>query len=151
MDLLARYYSILDRLYLRAQVSPYAPEALMKAKNMGWTIGVVTSSFQQRAVAWLVEHNIAPLVDFIISGDSCARGKPAPDPYIMAMERAGCSAENSCAVEDSLQGVQSAMAAGLQTFCYIHEGNRHVKFPSNAIRLNHFDDLINMIENHESN
>ncbi|MGQ2969288.1 MAG: HAD family hydrolase [Allorhizobium sp.] len=48
----------------------------------------------------------------IAQGDY-ARGKPAPDPYLMAAERLGVAPQDCLALEDSHNGIRSAHAAGM--------------------------------------
>ena len=49
----------------------------------------------------------------IVTGDDVARGKPAPDPYLLAAHRLGIAPERCLAVEDSGSGIRSAHAAGM--------------------------------------
>jgi len=44
-----------------------------------------------------------------------AKGKPAPDPYLLAAEKLNISPQECWAVEDSISGVSSALKAG----CYV--------------------------------
>jgi mannitol-1-/sugar-/sorbitol-6-phosphatase len=47
-----------------------------------------------------------------LGAEDYPRGKPAPDPYLMAMERLGVRAARSIAVEDATPGILAARAAG---------------------------------------
>ena len=51
--------------------------------------------------------------DVIAAGDEVAAKKPAPDVYLLALERLGLPASDCVAFEDSRPGVGSARAAGL--------------------------------------
>jgi HAD superfamily hydrolase (TIGR01509 family) len=64
-------------------------------------------------------------------GDEVANGKPAPDIYLLAVERLGASADRCLALEDSLPGVEAAERAGLTVIMVpdlvpSHEGIRYV-------------------------
>ena len=50
------------------------------------------------------------------------RGKPAPDPYALAITRLGARAERSIAVEDATPGILSARAAGARVIA-VRAGN----------------------------
>jgi HAD superfamily hydrolase (TIGR01509 family) len=50
----------------------------------------------------------------IAAGDMVAHKKPAPDVYQLALALLGRQGENCLAIEDSRNGVRSALAAGLQ-------------------------------------
>jgi len=52
--------------------------------------------------------------DVIAAGDQVRRKKPAPDVYLLALERLGLPANECIAFEDSEAGLQSALAAGLK-------------------------------------
>jgi beta-phosphoglucomutase-like phosphatase (HAD superfamily) len=49
----------------------------------------------------------------IVSADEMAHGKPAPDVYLEAARRLGVSPGACLVVEDSLNGVLAARAAGM--------------------------------------
>jgi len=52
--------------------------------------------------------------DFVVTADECARVKPDPAAYLMAMDRLGLSPADCLAVEDSPRGLAAAHAAGLR-------------------------------------
>jgi beta-phosphoglucomutase-like phosphatase (HAD superfamily) len=60
-------------------------------------------------------------VPIVVAAGDTPRGKPAPDPYQLAMERLSAAAgrrlrpEASVAIEDSRWGLESARSAGLLT------------------------------------
>jgi beta-phosphoglucomutase-like phosphatase (HAD superfamily) len=49
----------------------------------------------------------------MVSGDEVARGKPAPDGYLMAARRLAVDPERCLVVEDARNGVLAAKAAGM--------------------------------------
>jgi HAD superfamily hydrolase (TIGR01509 family) len=55
---------------------------------------------------------IAGFFQVALGAEDYPRGKPAPDPYLMAMERLGVSAARSIAIEDATPGILAARAAG---------------------------------------
>ena len=56
----------------------------------------------------------AEVFDVIAAGDEVARKKPAPDVYLLALERLGLPASDALAFEDSRNGLLAARAAGLR-------------------------------------
>lgn len=52
----------------------------------------------------------------MVIGYECARAKPYPDPYLEGLSRLGLPADACVAFEDSVNGVSSAVSAGLYTF-----------------------------------
>lgn len=51
----------------------------------------------------------------MIIGYECARAKPHPDPYLEGLSKLGLRADSCVAFEDSVNGVSSAVSAGLYT------------------------------------
>lgn len=51
----------------------------------------------------------------IAAGDQVTAKKPAPDVFLLALERLGLPVEACVALEDSSNGIRSALAAGLAT------------------------------------
>ncbi len=49
----------------------------------------------------------------VVSGDEVARGKPAPDGFLLAARRLGVQPARCLVVEDSRNGVLAAKAAGM--------------------------------------
>jgi len=72
---------------------------------------IVTSGTRRTALARLAHAGLA-VPDVLITADDVARGKPAPDPYLLAAERLGVAPSRCVVVEDAPAGVASARAAG---------------------------------------
>lgn len=72
----------------------------------------------------LVEANLAQLGiagrHESVARDDVARGKPAPDPYLLAARRMGLEPARIAVVEDSATGMASGRAAGMQVFMMPH-------------------------------
>lgn len=60
------------------------------------------------------EEKLDAFFDFIISAEDTPRHKPFPDPYLLALEKAGAAAKNVIALEDSPSGIESAGKAGIE-------------------------------------
>ena len=56
--------------------------------------------------------------DRIFSASDVTRGKPAPDLFLLAAERLGAAPSRCAVVEDSVYGVDAALAAGMRAFAY---------------------------------
>ena len=51
--------------------------------------------------------------DVITSGEDVANSKPDPAVYLLAMERLGVTANECVSIEDTENGIRSAIASGL--------------------------------------
>jgi beta-phosphoglucomutase-like phosphatase (HAD superfamily) len=52
--------------------------------------------------------------DVVLAGDVVANKKPAPDIYLVALERLGVGVGDALVIEDSRNGLLAAVAAGLR-------------------------------------
>ncbi|MEU8759646.1 HAD family phosphatase [Streptomyces sp. NPDC048659] len=102
-----------ERRALRCSAAPARPglEPLLAGARGA---AVVSSS----PYAWVAGHlgrlGLRDRFAFLVTGDDTDRHKPAPDLYLLALDRAGLAAAEALAVEDSPTGVRAALAAGLR-------------------------------------
>ena len=88
-----------------------AREALASLESERWAI--VTSA--PRAVALvLIRRAGLATPPVMISADDVTRGKPAPDPYVLAAQRLAVAPSRALVIEDSSSGVDAAHAAGME-------------------------------------
>lgn len=135
--LVANYQTFIAEAYDDVEPSLGVRDVMNIAKEGQWVIGVVTSNDERLTRRWLERTGLDGLVDVMVCGGDVKVGKPSPEPYLLALERAGCAAEYSVGVEDSAQGSQSAQSAGLKTFGY--EVHGPVDWPSGVTPVQSFD------------
>ena len=144
-DLLSRYEATIDGLYRTVPPSPGGPALLTSAKASGVTVGIVTSNSRRRTIDWLKATGLAALVNFVVGGEEAGRGKPFPDPYLAALERGGCGAEDAVAIEDSPQGVAAASGAGIPTLQLVPD-QAHPPVPAHLLgRISRLDEAIPLL------
>lgn len=98
---------------------PGARELLAALRTHDVPTGLVTMSwrrFSDEVVACLPTGSFAVSV----TGEEVARGKPHPDPYLLAAERLGLHPSECIAIEDSPTGARSALAAGCRVIGVPH-------------------------------
>jgi HAD superfamily hydrolase (TIGR01509 family) len=76
---------------------------------------VATSSSPQAVRRHLEPAGLYGRFQAIVARGDYARGKPNPDPYLVAAERLGVAPADCLALEDSHNGVRAAHAAGMMT------------------------------------
>jgi len=92
---------------------PGAAEILALTESLGLKVALATSTRRSTAERKLALAGFDRYFDCIVGGDEVARGKPDPDPYLIAAERLGVYAPDCWAIEDSDNGVRSAHGAGM--------------------------------------
>lgn len=90
---------------------PGARELLLGLRDAGVKTALVTMSLHRmaRAVVDLIDF---PAFDLIVAGDDVERPKPFPDPYLQAARALGVDIRDCVALEDSPNGLRSAIASG---------------------------------------
>lgn len=77
---------------------------------------VVSSSSHHWVDGWLEKLAIADYFEAVVCRGDAPQIKPAPDLYLTAARRLGLEPEECLVVEDSLNGVLSAKAAGMNVW-----------------------------------
>lgn len=95
-----------------APVIPGVVEVMRAMKARGWRIGVVTGSGQRP----LINRLLSDFTEFldeehIVTAYDVKRGKPAPDPYLMGMRKAGTLPWETIVIENAPLGVKAGVAA----------------------------------------
>ncbi|MGI8723576.1 MAG: HAD family hydrolase [Geodermatophilaceae bacterium] len=111
--------AIIDRMQAHvvagvAKAPPWRPGAralLAEVRAAGVPTGLVTMSYWQMTDTVVTALPVGSF-DTVVSGDQVSRGKPHPDPYLLAADRLGVAAVDCVAIEDSVPGATSARDAG---------------------------------------
>lgn len=98
---------------------PGARELLADVRESDIPTALVTMSWRRFANE-VMEALPAGAFDVSVVGDDVERGKPHPDPYLLAAERLGVDITRCIAIEDSPTGVASALAAGATVLAVPH-------------------------------
>ena len=105
---------IADGTLVRRQELPYATGLVRKLGADGVTVGLTTVSHAAQAMVVLRALGIQDAFDIIVTIDDVTHGKPDPEIYMLATARVGIAPVDCLAVEDSVPGIQAAVAAGMQ-------------------------------------
>lgn len=108
---------------------PGAVELIAHLGEAGVPQALVTNSPHEMAVR-IVSRLPRDTFETVVGADDVTRGKPHPQPYLLAAERLGVAADARCVVmEDSVPGLRSGRAAGMTTIGIPHAA---VLTPSDA-------------------
>jgi HAD superfamily hydrolase (TIGR01509 family) len=105
----------LTRMALGLDLKPGVLELLDDLEAAGLPKAVATSAGRGAVERELGPAGLIPRFQAIITRDDCPRGKPHPDPFLLAAEALNVAPEACLALEDSHNGVRSAAAAGMMT------------------------------------
>ena len=103
---------IADRLAFR----PGVRRLIAEARAAGIRCAIATTAAPSGVDALLRRDPVfAASFECIVAGDMVANKKPAPDIYLLALERLAVAADAAVAFEDSAVGLRSARAANIAT------------------------------------
>lgn len=80
----------------------------------GVPMALVSNSTPAEVAFCLRTTALDSLLTTVVTRADVARGKPAPDGYLLAAERLGLTPEHCLVVEDSTTGARAGLAAGMQ-------------------------------------
>ena len=98
-----------------APAMPGICEAVAAAKTAGMKLAVVSSSSHRWVDGWLERIGLFEQFDTTVCRDDAERIKPAPDLYLEAARQLNLEPATCLVVEDSLNGIKAAIAAGMQS------------------------------------
>lgn len=108
-------------------VVPGALELWEQLTKAGYFCGFVTSSKAEFVKPLLRRTALAPFVGslgYFVYGDDVLQKKPAPEAYLLALERFGISSRRAVVLEDSQAGISAALGAGLPVVALRHDYNK---------------------------
>ncbi|MEO0054411.1 MAG: hypothetical protein RLZZ50_358 [Verrucomicrobiota bacterium] len=112
--LAARFLKLTRQRCEAAPVLPGVVELLDEARAAGLRLAVASNSSHRHVDAHLAARGLLERFSTVVCREDVPRGKPAPDPYLFALERLDLRSEQAVAFEDSLPGHEAAAAAGLR-------------------------------------
>ena len=135
---------------------PFALELVQKVKACGLTPMIVTGSGTPTLLD-RIQSNFPGLFDekHIVTSFNVKRGKPFPDPYLLAMEKGGFAANEVFVVENAPLGVTAGVAAGLFTVAantgplnpdVLTNAGASLVFPSIEALCNEWDKLFEALK-----
>ncbi len=93
---------------------PGSVELIKSLKDKGFLIAIASSTTKKIIEIIIDKLQISHLFDQITGGDQIIRGKPAPDIFLKTAADLGLYHRNCLVIEDSANGVQAAIAAGMK-------------------------------------
>lgn len=133
-------------LMATAELTPRAGvvDTIKRAKDAEWKVGLVTTTSGDNVLSLL--SALSPAVqmgdfDVIVSSSSVEQPKPDKAAYSFALTNLSEEPGDCVAIEDNVEGVQAAVAAGLACVAFPNENTAGHDFASAVSRVEHLDVL----------
>jgi HAD superfamily hydrolase (TIGR01509 family) len=102
------YYELLPQLKVVPEVVEH-----VYAQHGSIPMAVVSGSRRNSVVTSLTQLHLLDKFDLLVCAEDYARGKPAPDCFLMAAAKLGVAPSDCLVFEDTEMGIQAATAAGM--------------------------------------
>ena len=156
-DILKIHKPISSRMMLNARAMPGSESLVKKCHQNNIPMALVTSSSSESLKIKTAHHEWINLFSIKVLGDEklLAKGKPAPDPYLLAAEKLNVASQECWAVEDSISGVSSALKAGCFVLFLNGKSDELSKkdFPEeeNLLKeINHLNEIEEMLNEYQN-
>ena len=107
---------------------PGIPELIATARDRGFRRGIASAT-SQADIGYVVERlGLASQIEVIVSSDSVARPKPAPDVYLRAAELLGVAPLRCVVIEDTPTGLAAGRAAGMRCVAFPNQWTAALDF-----------------------
>ncbi len=144
-----------ERVYRRIErdgmpIKEGVVECFAALKERGLPLILASSSPVRMIEKYLAETKMRGDFSIIVGGDEVEKGKPAPDIFLRAAEKAEAPPKDCIVFEDSNNGVRAAHAAGMRPVMIpdIREADAEVRtmayriYPSLMEAAGHMDELL---------
>lgn len=113
---------------------------ILEARDVGIHLAIATTTSLNNVIV-LLENSLAldspQWFDVIAAGDAVAKKKPASDIYDYALQQLGKSAHSCLAIEDTENGLQSALNAGIKTVVTVSQYSQKQNFNGATLLVDH--------------
>jgi len=114
---------------------PGAVELVQQCRAAGLRVAVASSADRIKIEANLRQIGLpAPWWDAVICAEDVVHKKPAPDIFLAAARQLGLAPTGCVVIEDAINGVQAAQAAGMRCVAVAHSFPAEKLHPANLIR-----------------
>ena len=157
-ELLNLHKPISRKLILTAQAMQGGENLVRRCHKKNIPMALVTSSSSESFKIKTAPHQWMNLFTVIVLGDDklLTKGKPAPDPYLLAAKKLNIKPQECWAVEDSISGLSSALGAGCFVFFLQEKSSGDHKKEAfcenkNFITITHLKEIEQMLNGYQIN
>jgi HAD superfamily hydrolase (TIGR01509 family) len=91
------------------------------------------------------KRQIRQFMDFVLVREDYQHAKPHPEPYLTGLKRLGATKDETLVVEDSLRGLSSAAAAGIDCAIVDNDFTKDHDFTAASYRIEALIDLKGIV------
>lgn len=123
------------------QPMPGVTELIEKLHTRGIPLAIASGSSVSDIESYMKKLGIRECFQDIVSGCDCKEGKPSPEIYLRAAEAVGYPSGKCIVVEDALNGMKAARAAGMLCVGYVPPTSYITDVSYADVVIQHFDEF----------
>jgi len=137
-EYLHREAMLQDRIGLRA--------CLERTAARGLHLAIASSSSRKHVQGNLDRLGLSAWFKIVCTKDDVKQVKPAPELFLLALEKLGCVPQSVLVIEDSPNGLKAALAAGIPCLLVCNPLTARLNFDHGALhQSNSFDYLFSLL------
>ncbi len=142
-ELLAIYRETLHKLIKTEGYDPipYTKELIIDLYKHGIKLAIASSSTGKEIEAVTKALGIKKYFTKLVSGNTVNRPKPAPDIFLKAAEELGMNTDECIIIEDSYNGVCSAVSAGIPVIGFVNEHSGKQDLSAASVLVEGFEEI----------
>lgn len=92
-------------------------------KEKGFPLAIASASAKPFINLVIKELGLENVFEVLVSADETAKGKPAPDIFLLAAEKLGVRPQDCVVIEDGIKGMEAAKNAGMKCLGLVKDKN----------------------------
>jgi beta-phosphoglucomutase family hydrolase len=116
MELHARKKQIVNKVFARDPIRVLETAELLSLLHGSIPLALASSGSREGIQILLDRLEWNAYFQTVVTGEDSPRGKPAPDPFLLAARRLGVEPTKCIVFEDTPAGIAAASAAGMRSF-----------------------------------
>ena len=121
---------------------PGIARIITEANEAGWKLAVASTS-HEKSVRAVLNHAVGDKLAAkfsIFAGDIVSKKKPAPDIYLLTLEKLAVTADEVIVIEDSNNGLMASTSAGIRTVVTVSSFTAEENFDSASLVISSLGD-----------
>jgi len=135
-ELISKRKKALDKKFSKKEnikIMPGLLKLLGVLKKVGFKIAIASSSNKEYIEYILNATKLSGFFEVIVAGDMVSKGKPNPEIFILTAEKLNKNRENCIVIEDSVNGIIAAKAAGMKVIAITSSFNKEQLIKADVI------------------
>jgi beta-phosphoglucomutase len=137
------YYEFLEEIPIKEM--PFAKSILENLSKKNIILACATGGGRNEALSKLDYLDFTKYFDSIVTKSDVKNTKPDPETYLKSLSNLNLQTSDVIAVEDTVTGYDSGVAAGIRTFIVKNEMNKYMDFATEDV-VENLKGLWNLIQ-----